>query len=63
LHGLRIHSGALHANEEVILVLNEEDEHVLTETVFRNRHIVLWVGQHSRLEDGGKICSGHLVEV
>jgi hypothetical protein len=53
----------LHADQEVVLVLNEEDEDVLTETVFVGFHIVLRVGDDSGLEDRGEILGGHLIQI
>jgi hypothetical protein len=63
LFGLLIDAGARHANEEVILVLDEEDEHVLTESVFHGCHIVLRVGDQPRLEYCCQVGGSHAVEI
>jgi hypothetical protein len=63
LDGLVICGGAGHTDEEAVLVLDQEDEHVLRESVFLRCHVVLWVRKQSRLEDGGQVRCSHLVQI
>jgi hypothetical protein len=52
-----------HTNEEAVLVLDQEDEHILGEAVFLRCHVVLRVREQSRLEDSCQIRGGHLVQI
>ena len=63
LHGTFVDGSALHANQEVILVINEEYEDVLAQSVFLRCHIVLRMRQYAGLEDGSKIVRCHLVDI
>jgi hypothetical protein len=42
----------LHANEKAILVFDQEYQYILAETIFFWSHIMLWVAQDTRLENG-----------
>lgn len=46
---------AFHTNQEVVLVVDEEDEHVLAQPIIYGRHVVLWMREESRLEDGSQV--------
>lgn len=63
LHGALVNSGTFHTNQEVILVVNEEYEHVLAETVILWGHVMLRMRENTRLEDGGEIGRCHLVHI
>jgi hypothetical protein len=52
---------ALHPNEEMVLVLDEEDDDTLVEPILLWRHGVVGVRQHARLEDGGQVLRRHAV--
>ena len=58
-----IDRGPLHANQEVVLVVNQEYKDILAQSVVLRRHIVLRVGQNSGLEDGSKVGRGHFVNI
>jgi hypothetical protein len=38
-----IGGSARHTNEEAVLVLDQEDENILRESIFLRSHVVLWV--------------------
>jgi len=38
-----IGGSARHADEEAVLVLNQEDQNVLREPIFLGSHVVLWM--------------------
>lgn len=61
LDRLFIGSGTIHAEQKVVLVLDEENENILTQLVLIGRHVMLGMGEHSRLEDGGQIGRSHAV--
>ena len=63
LHGALVDSCALHTNQEVILVINEKDENILTQAVVLRGHVVLRMGQEPWLENGSKIRSRHLIDI
>jgi hypothetical protein len=52
-----------HTDEEAVLVLDQEDEHILGEAVFLWCHVVLRVREQSRLEDSRQVRCGHLVQI
>jgi hypothetical protein len=58
---IRLSSG--HTNKEAVLVLDQEDEHILGEAIFLRCHVVLRVREQSRLEDSCQIRGGHLVQI
>jgi hypothetical protein len=41
LNSTLVDSGAFHTNEEMILVIDEENEHVLAQSIFLRGHVVL----------------------
>jgi hypothetical protein len=53
----------VHADQERVLVLDEENQDILAEAVLGRGHVVLGMRQETGLEDGSKIGSCHLVEV
>jgi hypothetical protein len=53
----------MHTNQEMVLIFNQKDQDILTESIFGRSHIVLWVGKETWLKDGSKICRGHLVQI
>ena len=61
LDSLLISSGAVHAEEEVVLVLDEKDQDILAQFVLIGRHVMLGMGEHSGLENGGQVGRGHAV--
>jgi hypothetical protein len=60
---LLIRGRTIHADKEMILVFDQENQHVLAQLVLVWRHIVLWVGEQAGLEDGRKIGRVHSVLV
>lgn len=58
-----IGGGAGHSNEKAVLVLDQEDEHILREAVFLRCHVVLRVRKQSRLEDSRQVRCGHLIQI
>jgi hypothetical protein len=62
-HCLVIGGSSGHADEEVILVFNQEDEHVLAEAILGWSHVVGGMRKDARLEDCGEIGRRHLVQV
>lgn len=63
LEGLFISSGAGHAEEKVVLILDQEDQDILTEFVFLRSHVMLRMRDGARLEDGRQIGRRHPVQV
>ena len=63
LHCAFIDRGALHTNQEVVLVVNEKDENVLAKAIVLRRHVVLGMRQQSWLEDGSQIRRCHLIDI
>lgn len=63
LNGLFVSGGAVHAEEEVVLVLDEKDQDILAQFVLVGRHVMLGMGEHSGLEYGGQVGGGHAVLV
>jgi hypothetical protein len=63
LHSRLICGGTVHAKQEVILILDQKDQHVLAQLVFVRRHIMLGMGEQSGLEDGGQIARIHPILV
>ena len=61
LYRLFIGSSTVHTEQEVVLVFDKEDQNILTQFVFIGRHVMLGVGEHPRLEDGGQIRRSHAV--
>jgi hypothetical protein len=53
----------LHADEEVVLVLDQEDDDGLVEAVFLGSHGMGWVGEHARLENGSQVLRVHPILV
>lgn len=53
----------MHTDEEMILVLNEENDDVLIQSVLLGRHGVGGVGEHAGLEDGCEILGRHPIQV
>jgi hypothetical protein len=51
----------VHANEEVILVLNEKDDDALVKTVFLGCHGMVRVRKHAWLKDGSQVLGGHAI--
>jgi len=47
----------------VILIINEKDEDILTQTVVLRRHVVLGMRKEPWLENGSKIRSRHLIDI
>jgi hypothetical protein len=54
---------ARHTNKEAVLVLDQENQNILRESVFLGSHVVLWVRKQTRLEDGSQVRRGHLVQI
>jgi hypothetical protein len=63
LNRLLVCRRALHPDQEVVLVVNQKNQHVLAQPVLGRRHVVVRVGEDAGLEDCGKIRGGHFVEV
>ena len=63
LHLLLICAGAAHAHQEMILIFNEENQHVLTQLVLCWCHVMLGVGQHAGLKYGRKVGRRHAILV
>ena len=61
LDGLLVGGSAVHAKQEVILVFDQEDQDILTQLVLIGRHVMLGMGEHAGLEDGGEVGGGHAV--
>jgi hypothetical protein len=53
----------LHANKEAVLVDDKKAEDILAQAVLLRRHVVLWVIQNSRLENGRQILRRHFIHV
>ena len=47
----------------MVLILDQEYQHVLTQPILIGRHVVLRMRDDARLEDSSKISSCHPVEV
>jgi hypothetical protein len=58
-----IYSSTLHTNQEVVLVIDKENEYILTESIIRRRHVMLRMRQYARLENGRKVVSRHFVNI
>lgn len=63
LDGLLVGRSAVHAKQEVILVFDQEDQDILAQLVLVRRHVMLGMGEHAGLEDGGEIGRGHAILV
>lgn len=63
LLGLLIGSGSLHADQEVILIFDEENDDTLIQSVFFRCHGMVGMRQHSRLEDRSQVLGRHPVLV
>jgi hypothetical protein len=63
LDGPFIYGSAFHTDQEMILVVNEKYEYILTQAIVLRRHVMLGMRQYARLEDGSQIVSRHLVDI
>lgn len=45
----------------MILVFDQEDQNILTQFVLIRRHVVLGVGEHAGLKDGGEVSGRHAI--
>lgn len=58
-----IGGSARHTNKEAVLVLDQENQNILRESIFLRSHVVLWVRKQTRLEDGSQVRRSHLVQI
>jgi hypothetical protein len=63
LHLLLVGGCTAHAEEKVVLVFDEENQYVLAQFVFVGHHVVVGMGDHSRLEDRGQVVRRHAILV
>jgi len=60
---LFIRGCASHAYQEMILVLDQEYQDILTQAILGGCHIMLRVREHPRLENCSEILSSHAILV
>jgi hypothetical protein len=63
VHCLFISCRTPHPDQEMVLIFNQENQNILTETIFTWSHIVGRMREHARLKDCGQILRGHTIFV
>jgi hypothetical protein len=58
-----VNGSALHADQEVILIVDQEDQDILAQAIVLGRHVVLRMGQYSGLKNSRQIGRGHFVDI